>query len=243
MKSLRRSGVEVVNFVPPFRSILRGRANLRNHRKMLVADAERASGAAAATSPPSTSRAIRDSPAALAAWHDLSFDLRGELVVRAGEQFEKDWAYATRHAASRDARARRRRSSPPLDASLAQLVPSGPEQVDDTVQALLVSGCFMARAAHPRGHALLHSRRDAADGADAGGAARRAGRHRPAAPLEPPPRRRRPPPAAARPRRPPARGSGSRRSCCTPRSSSSTSSSRSPARPTSTCAASSSTTS
>ena len=30
------------------------------------------------------------------AWHDLSFDLRGELAVRACEQFEKDWAYATR---------------------------------------------------------------------------------------------------------------------------------------------------
>ena len=28
---------------------------------------------------------------------------------------------------------------------IAQLVPSGPEQVDDTVQALLLSGCFMAK--------------------------------------------------------------------------------------------------
>ncbi len=41
VKALRRSGVEVVKFVPPFRSILRGRANLRNHRKMLVADTDR----------------------------------------------------------------------------------------------------------------------------------------------------------------------------------------------------------
>ena len=38
---LRRAGIEVVTFVPPFRSILRGRANLRNHRKMIVADASR----------------------------------------------------------------------------------------------------------------------------------------------------------------------------------------------------------
>ncbi|MDQ2736149.1 MAG: phospholipase D-like domain-containing protein, partial [Pseudomonadota bacterium] len=79
-----------------------------------------------------------------AVWHDLSFDLQGALVVRACEQFEKDWAYATRvvvpatcppptHPLSAD------------DASLAQLVPSGPDQVDDTIQSLLLSGCFMAR--------------------------------------------------------------------------------------------------
>ena len=93
------------------------------------------------------------------------------------------------------------------------------------------------------GHALLHSRRDPADGADAGGAPRRADRHRPAAPLEPPPRRRRPAPAAARPRRRRRAALVRRRSCCTPRRSSSTTSSRWSARPTSTCAASSSTTS
>src|SRR4030095_11890576 len=41
MKALSRSGVQVVKFVPPFLWILRGRANLRNHRKMVVVDAER----------------------------------------------------------------------------------------------------------------------------------------------------------------------------------------------------------
>ena len=121
-------------------------------------------------------------------------------------------------ARSPHARARRRTGSSPPDAPLAQLVPSGPEQVDDTVQALLVSGCFMAQRAHPRRHALLHSRRDPADGADAGGAPRRADRPRPAAPLEPPPRRRRPAPAAARPRRRRRAALVRRRSCCTPRS-------------------------
>ena len=131
--ALRGSGVEVVKFVPPFRSILRGRANLRNHRKMVVADAARlwCGGRNFAAE-------------YFADWHDLSFDLRGELAVRACEQFEQDWAYATRREAVA-------RCQPPphvigaADASLAQLVPSGPEQVDDTVQALLLSGCFMAK--------------------------------------------------------------------------------------------------
>ena len=79
--------------MPPFRSILRGRANLRNHRKMLVADGERLW-----CRRPQLRRRIfrgrsgerRRAPA----WHDLSFDLRGELVAHACELFEHDWAYA-----------------------------------------------------------------------------------------------------------------------------------------------------
>ena len=33
----------------------------------------------------------------------------------------------------------------PDDAPLAQLVPSGPDQIDDTVQSIILSGCFIAR--------------------------------------------------------------------------------------------------
>ena len=147
LKALRRSGVEVVKFVPPFRSILRGRANLRNHRKMVVADAEWfwCGGRNLAAEYFEGDPARRDGKTLRNhAWHDLSFDLRGELALRACEQFEKDWAYATRtplveqcplpvHAIAAG------------EAPLAQLVPSGPEQVDDTVQSMLVSGCFMAK--------------------------------------------------------------------------------------------------
>ena len=140
LAALRGAGVEVVKFVPPFRSILRGRANLRNHRKMVVADAERlwCGGRNFAAE-----YFEGDPDRRLEPWHDLSFDVAGELAVRAAEQYEFDWAYATR----RDAVERRAPTAyprPPADASLAQLVPSGPEQADDTVQALLVSGCFRA---------------------------------------------------------------------------------------------------
>ncbi|MEO8311187.1 MAG: phospholipase D-like domain-containing protein [Caldimonas sp.] len=139
--SLRRSGVEVVNFVPPFRSILRGRANLRNHRKMVVADTARlwCGGRNFAAE-----YFEGDPERGGEVWHDLSFDLRGELAVRAAEQFEEDWRYATRRSSGVHPLPAPYRVAPP-DASLAQLVPSGPEQVDDTVQALLLSGCFMAQ--------------------------------------------------------------------------------------------------
>ena len=139
--------MRVVKFVPPFRSILRGRANLRNHRKMLVADGERlwCGGRNFAA------EYFEGDPAKLAgqslrnhAWHDLSFDLRGELVAHACELFGEDWAYASRTPLVAQCQPQQPVAAG-SGASLAQLVPSGPEQVDDTVQSLLVSGCFMAQ--------------------------------------------------------------------------------------------------
>jgi len=140
LRSLRHADVDAVTFVPPFRAILRGRANLRNHRKMVVADAARlwcgGRNFAAEYFEGDPDRRVEQ-------WHDLSFDLAGEIAVRAGEQFEQDWAYATRRVTI-ERREPTAYPRPPLDASLAQLVPSGPEQADDTVQALLLSGCFRA---------------------------------------------------------------------------------------------------
>ncbi len=43
LKRLSTAGVEVALFVSPFSSALPGRTNLRNHRKMVIADGERMS--------------------------------------------------------------------------------------------------------------------------------------------------------------------------------------------------------
>lgn len=151
---LRRSGVAVVMFVPPFRSILRGRANLRNHRKMVIADRERlwCGGRNFAAEYFEADAALRGTGSIRSrTWHDLTFDLRGPIAAQARDHFDQDWAYATRvplppradRGIAPDLGTDRARA--PGDGPLAQLVPSGPEQVDDTVQVLLVSGCFMAR--------------------------------------------------------------------------------------------------
>ena len=140
--SLRRAGVQVVKFVPPFRSILRGRANLRNHRKMVVADATRlwCGGRNFAA------EYFEGDPARGGeVWHDLTFDLAGQVAARAAAQFDEDWRYAARRDAAAAEAATPQPRAPARDASLAQLVPSGPEQVDDTVQALILSGAFTAQ--------------------------------------------------------------------------------------------------
>ena len=240
VKALRRSGVEVVTFVPPFRSILRGRANLRNHRKMIVADAI----AALVRRPQLRRRVLRRRSRARRrrlARPQLRPARRARRCVPPSSS--RKTGTTRPGAAAALASCPRRTASCPPDASLAQLVPERPRAGRRHRAGAARVGLLHGAAAHPRRHAVLHSRRDAADGADARGAARRArstsscrAARTIASPTSPATGR-----CATSP--PPARGSGSRRSCCTRRPSSSTSSSRSPARPTSTCAACSSTTS
>jgi cardiolipin synthase len=138
--SLRASGVEVVKFVPALRSAVRG-LNLRNHRKMVLVDGERlwTGGRNLAAE-----YFVGDPAHGRAPWHDLSFDLAGALARQAQYRFDLDWNYASHRPA---APAPASEIDPPSAdrGALAQLVPSGPDQLDDTVHALLVSGAFMAR--------------------------------------------------------------------------------------------------
>lgn len=141
-ESLSAEGIQVAMFVPPLRSSLRGRTNLRNHRKMVITDSEwlwcGGRNLAAeyfegdATSPPGNPP-----------WVDLSFDLHGALALQAQQQFEQDWEFATRGVLPEPA--------PPISQDLqsgpamGQLIASGPDQMDDTLYTLLVSGFFIAR--------------------------------------------------------------------------------------------------
>ena len=237
------AGVEVVKFVPPFRSILRGRANLRNHRKMLVADAERLwcggrNFAAEYFEGDPASRRRRSQPPGTtsASTCAASSSSTPASCSRKTGTMRRRTAGAAPRARADDGRRRERRAARPARAERP-----GAGRRHGAVAARL--GLLHGAAAHPRGHAVLHSRCDPADGADPGGAPRRADRPRPAAPLEPPSRRRRPPPAAARPRRAPARALWFEPYMLHAKAVVIDDSSRWSARPTSTCAASSSTTS
>ena len=143
LKRLSAAGVQVALFVSPLQSPLRGRTNLRNHRKMVIVDgnwlwcggrnlaAEYFEGTATPLS--------RQHP-----WIDLSFDLRGQLAQQALEQFEQDWTFATKGAVVKSRSVAGTRTT--AICSHARLVPSGPDQLDDTIYTLLVSGCFTAQS-------------------------------------------------------------------------------------------------
>jgi cardiolipin synthase len=155
-KSLELGGVETATFSPLFARRTQGPRNLRNHRKMVIADGVHlwAGGRNLAAE---YFLGIAGAPA----WRDLTFDLRGPVAEAAAAQFELDWVAAGGKPASADATtvattvatavatsdaaAVIAGNASQSAAGEAQFLPSGPDQSEDTVHALLIDGCFQAR--------------------------------------------------------------------------------------------------
>jgi cardiolipin synthase len=162
-KHLQRAGVQTAIFSPLFARKIQGPRNLRNHRKMAIADCVRlwAGGRNLAAE-------YFLGEGGTPAWRDLTFDLEGAAANAAATQFEADWvaaggapassgspeaALVNVAAAQRPAAAAQRpaaaapptATSVPPTAASAQFLPSGPDQTEDTVHALLIDACFQAR--------------------------------------------------------------------------------------------------
>ena len=200
LRRLRAAGALCTLFVPPLHSPLKGRTNLRNHRKLLITDGALETRRLWCGGRNLASAYFEGEPGR-PPWIDLSFDLCGPVVRQATALFEHDWAFAggaatagvatppafnhahraapthkadgavmggaaPNGAASHDTAKRdtAARDTTTLDTTtldtaklgtekrdaasataLAQLVASGPDQVDDTLYALLVSAAFRAR--------------------------------------------------------------------------------------------------
>ena len=129
---LSTGGVDVAVFMPILHSPREGRTNLRNHRKLVIADGRRVwcGGRNFAAE-------YFEGLPGTKVWRDLTIDLEGGAAVLASQCFSRDWAFATKQPATIE-------SAPPEVSTgrSAQLFPSGPDQADDTVLALLVSACF-----------------------------------------------------------------------------------------------------
>ena len=134
LRALRAAGVETAIFSPLLARRTLGPRNLRNHRKLVIADdawvwaggrnlaAEYFLGAPG--QPP---------------WQDLSFDLQGPPCSAVSNRFENDWCASGGEPAML--------LSPATTAAAgtrAQFLPSGPDQSEDTVYALLIAACFRA---------------------------------------------------------------------------------------------------
>lgn len=143
LRALRKAGIQVRIFVPPFSSAQPGHTNLRNHRKLAIVD-----GHALWTGGRNLAREYFDHlPAAgrtTAPWIDLSFELYGDIARAAQRQFQQDWDFGSPGELTAPATP----APPPGPAAcppVVQLVPSGPDQPEDTIYGLLISGCFAAR--------------------------------------------------------------------------------------------------
>lgn len=142
LKGLSAAGVRVALFVPPLRSSLRGRTNLRNHRKMVIADEDELWCGGRNLAAEYFEGDTADPPGS-PPWVDLSFDLRGALAQQAQDQFDQDWEFASRGDHSAPFHPRSRGFQP--GTAMGQLIASGPDQMDDTLYTLLVSGFFASR--------------------------------------------------------------------------------------------------
>ncbi|MDB5947135.1 MAG: cardiolipin synthase [Ramlibacter sp.] len=137
---LEAGGTSAV-FAPPFRSPLNGRWNLRDHRKLVLADAALPAGRMWCGGRNLASEYFEGGPDAQP-WRDLSFDLSGALVKQAAALFDSDWGFAVNPAAKRAAPQEPLQAAPA--AGGAQLVASGPDQSDDTIYQLLVTCAYRA---------------------------------------------------------------------------------------------------
>jgi cardiolipin synthase len=132
LRRLRATGVDTAWFIPLLHRPLRGRTNLRNHRKLVIADTTRAW---------SGGRNIADEYfAADSAWIDLSFSIDGPAVADLARLFADDWAFASKRSVEPDAVV-------PAEAGehTVQIVPSGPVMARDTLHELMLTACYGAQ--------------------------------------------------------------------------------------------------
>ena len=155
---LKNAGVRTRLFMPALGRPGRGRVNLRNHRKLLIADGEVVwSGGRNLANEYFIGR-VGEPP-----WLDLSFAAEGALAAQAQALFDGDWRiargarqaprlgyaerFARQQALEQPSDAADHAAAPSTDAtftSLAQWVPSGPDFHEDVLHALLVSAAFHA---------------------------------------------------------------------------------------------------
>lgn len=136
-KNLIDSGVEVELFSPLFRMHLRGRSNLRNHRKMFIIDNQWLWAGGRNIANEYFEGDSKNQP-----WIDLSFDLKGNLACQAQLQFEQDWFFAKKGSLKKSQQTKV--SEAEKITNLGQIIASGPDQVDDTFYSLLISSIFEA---------------------------------------------------------------------------------------------------
>jgi cardiolipin synthase len=151
-KDLTGAGVQTAIFSPLFARKTQGPRNLRDHRKLVIADGAQLWAGGRNIAAEYFTGLKGDQP-----WRDLSFDLLGPVAAAAAAQFEADWvaaggkageramAAANATAAGATAAGATAEPEPECAGGRAQFLPSGPDQAEDTVHALLIDACFHTR--------------------------------------------------------------------------------------------------
>ena len=147
---LRRAGGQAAFFTPLLSRTLRGRTNLRNHRKIAVIDDEVAMAGGANIA----AEYIGPQPDQKR-WQDLTFIIEGPAVTQYAEIFRNDWAFASGQTAEPGPEAPPPPAAPadepsPIaelgaDGAVLQVVPSGPDCSGDALLDAITATVYAAR--------------------------------------------------------------------------------------------------
>ncbi len=137
LRPAQQAGVDVAWFIPVLHNPLRGKTNLRNHRKIVIADDKTLwSGGRNFAEDYLGPDCPKD------CWIDLSYRLNGPAVDVFRGIFETDWHFAHGKNITLPAEA------PPAIGSAGsrvQVIPSGPDLDGDPIYAAFLTACYTAR--------------------------------------------------------------------------------------------------
>jgi cardiolipin synthase len=148
LSRLIAAGAEVAFFMPVLHVPFRGRANLRNHRKLMVVD-----GQIAMTGGMNLAWPYMGPPSARALWRDIAAIVAGPVVADLEAIFASDWKFATggapgpaaRLSAAEPDRDLDLEAEPSAGATVVQVVASGPDVAGDPLYESLLGLIFAAR--------------------------------------------------------------------------------------------------
>lgn len=137
-RAIRAAGGEALSFMPLLHAPLRGRNNLRCHRKIAVFDGLHVFLGGMNIAEEYMGPAEREGR-----WRDLAGVASGPIAADAEALFESDWAFCGGKAFGGSPATRA--PSGAGDAKL-QFVPSGPDMVEDTFYSAVLTALFVAAA-------------------------------------------------------------------------------------------------
>ena len=133
-ESLKKKGGQVIFFNPVLHAPFMGRSNLRNHRKLLIVDSQRAIMGGM-----NIAKEYMGPQPDPARWTDLCLQLEGPCVQDMEDIFTADWKFATGKDPGRLSPA------PNSGESVLQIIPSGPDVRWDPLYDALLSLIFQAK--------------------------------------------------------------------------------------------------
>ncbi len=140
LKVLKEAGGRYAYFMPMLRLPFRGRANLRNHRKMVLVDHE-----IAIVGGMNIAKEYMGEKPDLQRWIDLSFLVEGPVISDFYDIFYSDWKFASNGDVLQQEKEQVKENLKKQDLSSLQVMPSGPDVAGDFLLEAILASVFRAK--------------------------------------------------------------------------------------------------